>query len=136
MKNKIRMTDIALIVLSALFLAGNRTLFGACGPKEDGSFMTCHWAGEALFGAACLLMVLALLHLVIFSRSVRMGLDLAIIAASAYAMAVPGILIHLCMMPSMHCRMVMRPASIAFSVLILSAAALDLVMREKKGSAS
>ncbi|MBO5574333.1 MAG: DUF4418 family protein, partial [Clostridium sp.] len=55
MKGRIRATDIALTIISFLFLIGTKTIFGPCGPKEDGSFMTCHWAGQALFGIACVM---------------------------------------------------------------------------------
>ena len=133
MKGRIRATDIALLIIGLLFLAGTKTVFGPCGPKEDGSFMTCHWAGQALFGIACVLALLAVLHLVIASRGVRLGLDIAIAALAVLVWWLPGNLISLCMMPSMHCRMTMKPGSMVFAALFLIAAAADLIIgREQR----
>lgn len=133
MKGRIRATDIALTIISFLFLIGTKTIFGSCGPKEDGSFMTCHWAGQALFGIACVMAVLAILHLVICSEGVRMGLDLAFCALAALVFWLPGKLIPLCMMPSMHCRMTMKPGSMVFAALLIIAAAADMIFgREQR----
>ena len=59
--SKIGAGDIVLLVVSVFFLIGILTFFQACGPKDDGSWMTCHWAGQALTGLAAVLTVIALI---------------------------------------------------------------------------
>ena len=46
---------ILLFVFSVVELIGIRTFFAPCGPKEDGSWMSCHWAGQAVTGTAAVL---------------------------------------------------------------------------------
>ena len=55
--------DILLPLLALAFFLGLLFVFGPCGTKEDGGWMTCHWAGQALRGLAGVLLVIALLHL-------------------------------------------------------------------------
>ena len=57
---RIGVSDILLFVFSVVELIGIRTFFAPCGPKEDGSWMSCHWAGQAVTGTAAVLVVLAI----------------------------------------------------------------------------
>ena len=128
-ENKIGVTDIALLVLSAALLIGVLTVFAPCGPKEDGSWMTCHWAGNAVAGAAAVLTVCAIVRMLV--RGTKLGLDFAMISAAALAALLPGQLIHLCMMADMRCRAVMTPAVRVLSVLIAVVAVVDIVLQRK-----
>ena len=124
--------DILLPLLALAFFLGLLFVFGPCGPKEDGGWMTCHWAGQALRGLAGALLVIALLHLLLGRAELKMGLDLATLPLSVLALLLPGRLISLCTMASMQCRSVMRPAVTVFAVLLMIVSALDLLMRRKK----
>ena len=129
---KISLPALVLLLLSILIAAGSVSFLGPC-VHEDGTFGACHWAGQALFGIACVMAVLAILHLVICSEGVRMGLDLAFCALAALVFWLPGKLIPLCMMPSMHCRMTMKPGSMVFAALLIIAAAADMIFgREQR----
>lgn len=55
-------TDIALVLVSAVFLLGILFVFSPCGPTETGGWMSCHWAGNAVTGLAIVLTVLSLTH--------------------------------------------------------------------------
>ena len=124
--------DILLPLLALAFFLGLLFVFGPCGPKEDGGWMTCHWAGQALRGLAGALLVIALLHLLPGRAELKMGLDLATLPLSVLALLLPGRLIGLCTMASMQCRSIMRPAVTVFAVLLIIVSALDLLMRRKK----
>ena len=132
-KTNIGVTDLILLALSALFLVGIRTFFSACGPMEDGGWMTCHWTGQAVTGVAALLLVLAVIHLFAPKGGVKLGVDLAVIPTALLAICIPGHLIGLCMMPEMQCRAVMTPCTTVLSVLIAAAAAADLLLQRKRG---
>lgn len=132
-KINIGVTDIILLVLSIVFLIGIRTFFAPCGPKDDGSWMTCHWAGQAITGIAAVLLVISVIHLLVKESKVKQGLAIAMIPMALFSAILPGNMIGLCMMNTMRCHSVMHPATIVMSVLMIAAAVLDLIMQRKKG---
>lgn len=134
-KRKIRIgvTDIALLALCAVLLIGTLTFLTPCGPKEDGSWMTCHWAGQMSVALAAVLFTMAVMHAAVPMGGAKLGIDLAVLPAAVLASQVPGHVIGLCMMETMRCRAVMRPGVAVLSVLIAAAAAWDLVLRLKAG---
>ena len=133
MKQKINGFDVILLAMSAVLLLGVLTVFAPCGAKEDGGWMTCHWAGNAVAGAAAVLTALAVMRFVVRDGKVRLGLSAAMIPTALLSALIPGRLIALCMMPSMRCRAVMSPAVTVLSVLLIAAAAIDIVFRRRKG---
>ena len=54
----------AVLALSAVITVGSVSLLGPC-VHEDGSFGSCHWAGQALLGIGLLLAVLSLAALLV-----------------------------------------------------------------------
>ncbi|MBQ8954076.1 MAG: DUF4418 family protein, partial [Clostridia bacterium] len=73
-KSKPPVFDAVLFALCALYFVGTLTFLAPCGPREDGSFMTCHWAGQALKGMACLMAVMAALALAARTSAAKRGL--------------------------------------------------------------
>ncbi len=119
----------ALIILSLSVIAslGSQTFLGAC-VHEDGSFGACHWACRAILGEGALLAVLALMALAI--QKARLGLYLAMIPASALGLLTPGVLIGLCKMPTMRCRMLTQPAmAILFGAMLVASLVGALMSR-------
>lgn len=124
--------DILLPVLALALLLGLLTVFGPCPAKEDGGWMSCHWAGQALRGLAAAMLAVALLHLLPGRAELKRGLDLALLPMAVLALLLPGHLIDLCMMSTMHCHSVMVPAVTVFSVLLFAVAGIDLLVRRKQ----
>ena len=131
-KGKIGVSDIVLFVVSAFFLIGILTVFAPCGPKEDGSFMTCHWAGLSVAGNAAVLAALSILHMILPDRAVKTGVSLACIPVAVLAAMTPQYIIHMCMMDTMRCHAVMRPAAIVMSILVIAASIFDVVTQKRK----
>ena len=128
MKEYIRKNLVGFITLiaSLLLAIGAVSFFAACGPNDEGEWMTCHYAQNivALFGL--LLAVLSLLRLCLPDRFMTdRGLLLAIATSALCCMFVPGILIPLCMMETMRCHAIMRPASIVLCTIIFICALFD-----------
>ncbi len=121
--------SIILLILAVLIVAGSQTFLSPC-VHEDGSFGSCHWAGQMLLGLGCVLCILATLSLCI--KRIRPDIYLSILPVSALGILTPGTLIDLCRMSTMRCRMVMQPAMIIlFSAALLSAlTGLILSMRK------
>ena len=121
--------DLLLLALNLLFFVGMQTVFLPCEVRPDGSWMTCHWAGQAVTGIAAALAAIALMHLVIPRAQVKVGLALAMIPLSVLALVLPDHLIDLCMMETMHCHTVMEPAVTVISLLNVLLAAVDVYVQ-------
>ena len=130
-KRRFGITDVLLLVLNLIFFVGIQTVFAPCEARPDSSWMTCHWAGQALIGIAAALLAIAGMHLVIPRAQVKIGLSLAVIPVSVLAFAVPDHLIDLCMMETMHCHTVMEPAVTVLSLLNVLLAAADIYVYQK-----
>lgn len=126
--------DIVLPALALILFAGLLTFLAPCGPKDDGSWMTCHWAGQALRGMAGAMLALAAARL-FMPGGVKLGLDIGMAALAVLALCVPGHLIGLCMMDTMRCRAVMTPGVTVLSILVIAAAVVDMILRRKKDKA-
>ena len=134
-KRRCGITDVLLLVLNLIFFVGIQTVFAPCEAHPDGSWMTCHWAGQALMGIAAALTVIAVMHLVIPRAQVKMGLALAMIPVSVLALVLPDHLIGLCMMETMHCHTVMTPAVTVLSLLNIMTAGADIYVYRKGAQA-
>ncbi|MBQ5316664.1 MAG: DUF4418 family protein [Oscillospiraceae bacterium] len=129
---KVNAIDVILVVVTALFFVGSLFVFGPCGPKEDGSYMTCHWAGNAVSGIAAVMTVTALIHLFVPDDRIKAGLSISVVPTAVLAALIPGRLIGLCMMNDMRCHSVMTPAVMVFSAVIVIAAVVDAVYRIRR----
>ena len=120
-KRKLNKWDGILLLLGlALCFAAEL----ACGPRDDGSEMICRDAGQAVVWLGGALAALALLHLPARGR-VRLALDALIAALAAAAAILPGNLLPLCMMRTMRCHFLLRPAVVLVSVAIIALAGWD-----------
>ena len=134
-KKGIGVCPLLQIVLNAIFFVGIQTIFAPCAPHEDGKWMTCHWAGEALLGIAAVMLVMSLLHLLPLRTGMKEGLVFAMIPVSFLIIVLPGRLIPLCMMETMRCHVIMQPAVTVIAVLniVLSAVYLWQHRKEEHG---
>jgi len=128
---KITAMDIVLLALCLLLPLGAAWIFPACGAHEDGSVMACHWAGRAVLGAGAAMGALAVLRLFL-SSGAKLGADAALILFAGYGEMLPGTLISLCMMSTMRCHALMKPAVIVVCALIQLAAAADILLRIRR----
>ena len=131
-KVKIGISDMILLVLSIIFLVGILTFFKTCGPKNDGSWMTCHWAGNTVTGIAVILTAISFVHMLIPDRKIKIGLSVSIIPVSVLAILVPGVLINTCMADVMRCNAIMRPSVIILSSLMIVFSVFDIIRYAKK----
>ena len=114
-----------IFVLALAVAVGSQTFLSPC-VHEDGSFGSCHWAGQALLGVGLLLAALALLSWV------RTDVYLAILPAALLGCLTPGTLIPLCKMSAMRCRAVMQPAMILLCGLIAFLALAGFIVNRKR----
>ena len=132
MKERFSVLNIITLIVSVIFLAGTLSFLKPCGPQEDGSFMSCHWAGQALAGIAVVLLVMAILLLLLPSAESKTGAALAMVPVGILAAVLPGGLINLCMMETMRCHAVMKPGARCFGIIIEVLAVIRAVMSARK----
>ncbi len=130
-KRKNGVWDIALFVLTLFLFLGVTLLFGPCAPREDGTFMTCHWAGEAVRAVSAGMAVLAALQMALREKT-RLGIALSLCAMSAVCFFLPGGFISLCTMHSMTCQAVFNPAVKVISALIFVTGTSNVCLEWKK----
>ena len=124
---------VIILVLALLSAIGVRTFMSPC-VHDDGSFGSCHWAGQALFGLSFVISAQSVIALVWKDSALRQGLYLSMALTAVFGLLIPGALIKLCSMADMRCRMVMRPAAmILYSLILVLAAAGMLLSGAEKG---
>ena len=118
--------------LSLILAAGVKLVFHACAAKEDGTWMNCHWAQETVFWFAAGMLAVSLIAAIVKNARVRQALLGILIALCAAQELIPNTLIHLCMMPEMRCRAIMRPSVLVLAAITLVCAAIGLIFSVRK----
>lgn len=118
--------------LSLFLTLGSKFIFHACGPKDDGSYMMCHYAQISVTAVGIVITVIALAAAIIKDEKLKAGLSLALIPSAVLAMLFPNVIIPMCMMTSMRCHSVMRPWVLFLCVVIIVLAVITAVLNLKK----
>ncbi len=132
MKTKKIIFNVMQLLVSLFLCLGVKFLFHACEASEDGSFMACHWAEQAVFGVSIILCVQSVLLFLIKSDLMRRGFLCAMAVTAALPLFIPGVLVNLCMMTGMQCHIVMRPAVLVTTSVLLIILALHLLLVREK----
>ena len=109
----------AALIAGIILTAGVLTVFRACGPKEDGTFMHCHTVqtDAALLGVTTV--ILALIAMLVKNRRLAAALHLAAAVLALTAILLPGTILPMCMMNTMRCHSVMKPFVRLLGALLL-----------------
>lgn len=126
------------LVFAFLLMIGEKTFLRPCGTRPDGTFMTCHWAGESVYVLSILLFFGAMLMLIIRKQEVYAALEGMVILICLLMKHIPGGFIPLCMKKDMRCWAVMRSGvGLLCALVILLAIVVEiLVWRTKKEAGS
>lgn len=126
MKIKGNILGIAEGIAALVLLVGSLTFFSACKGSE-GKFMTCHWAQNTVSLIAAVLVLQSVLRIFIPDKGVKAGLALSVFLLSIAVIFVPGTLINLCMMDTMECHTVFKPAVIATGAALAVISGADTI---------
>ena len=118
--------------LSALLLAGGVTVFSACEPKPDGTWMHCHQCQNMVAGSAVGLIALYGASALVTKKPVRLALLALAVIASVVVFFIPGGICPLCMMKTMRCHTVFQPFVRIMSVLFAGSGVGALASSFKK----
>ena len=120
------------LVLSILLTAGVKLIFHACGPMEDGSFMHCHNAEQAVFFIGCAMTVMSVIMLAVKKAKIRRIISVVMIPVSIVTALIPNTIIKMCMMTDMRCHSVMKPAVIIISAIIAVYSVIYLIVNRNE----
>ena len=101
MKNRL-ISGILFIALGVLIAIGPKIIFPVCGTMGE-EFMKCHWTAQAELGIGGLIIILGVLLLLLASKMLRLGIQIAIILQFAEAILIPSVLIGVCEGNHMRC---------------------------------
>lgn len=128
---KITVLTVILLVLAMIIAVGSVTVLGPC-VHEDGSEAPCTGTGRAILADGILLTVLSVFLLFIKAPKMRLILFMITAVAALAGILMPGTLLPVCKMDTMHCRMVMQPAIIILFALALLTSACGTIAEISK----
>ncbi len=117
MNKKIHISNFLPSLIGLVMLVGSLTLFRACGPKDDGSWMRCHSAQNMAVIASAVLILVTALTAFVGNRLAKVVLLFICVQGSVAILLIPGVFMPLCMMHTMRCYTVFQPFIRIFSIL-------------------
>lgn len=122
-----RSLDLIFSILCILFFLGTIFVFHPCEAKDDGTWMTCHYAGNLISLNSAICAILAIINIFVKSET-KLGLYIANFVISIGTIFIPGTLVKLCMMNDMRCNSITKPCVIIFSIIIALLAFINLIV--------
>ena len=122
--------------LSAALLAGGVTVFSACEPRPDGTWMHCPQCQTSVAASAAGPAVFFGTAAFIKNRGVRLALQVLCLVGAVVVFFIPGVICPLCMMKTMRCHTVFQPFVRIMSVLVAGGGVAAVVNTLKKDKAS
>lgn len=123
-KNYIKIIELVLALAIAI---GSFTVIAAC-PVSEEHVMACHYAQLAVTLIGTVLSVQALASLIIKNDKVRLGITISQIPLVVALFFVPGTIFSLCMMSSMRCISIFKPAVRVLSGLVFVLSVAEVVI--------
>ena len=122
---------ILLLIFAAVMAVGSVTVLGPC-VHPDGSAGPCADTGKALLIDGCVMAILAIVITLVNKRGLRMALFAAALCAAVISILLPGVLMPLCKMDTMHCRAVMQPAVIILSGVAAITSLIGIITEQRR----
>lgn len=126
---KKRSTDILNVLLAGILTVGSLTFF----KTRCGADMHCHTANTVITVIGAVLIALTVLGFVLKGKA-KAILSFVTAAVAVVELLIPGVIVSLCMMPSMSCRSIMRPWTMLLSVAIAFVSIVSGIMTLRKDS--
>lgn len=123
-KNRL-LTGGVYTILGILTAIGPHTIFAVC-EAMDGKFMKCHWTAQAEIGNGAIIAILGFL-LFLSSHTIRVGLQIALLALSIQTILLPNVLIGVCGGNHMSCHSLTLPALNVIGIVSIVIGAVNLI---------
>ena len=119
---------IVEFIASVLLTVGAFTFFKACSSEHEGKFMTCQWAQNAVTLIGIVITLLTLLRIILKNSGIKAGLAIGVFLTSLSFMFIPDHTIKLCMMDTMSCHTIFKPAVIVIASVLAAVAGFDSIL--------
>ena len=120
-RNRVRIPDVIILLLSIVFTVGIVTVCGPCKASvhEDGVVTSCVYAGRILTALGLVLIIQSLLLLFVRDSFVSNGICVSIAPVALLVAAIPFLnIIPMCEDQAMHCNTVMAPFAMILGLII------------------
>lgn len=124
---KKKSTDIMNVLLAVILTVGSLTFF----KSHCGADMHCHSANTVITVIGAALVLLTALGFV-FKGKVKAVTAFVTAAVAVIELLIPGVIMSLCMMPSMSCRATMKPWTMLLSAAIAFVSVVSGIMSLRK----
>ena len=128
-KIKKRSTDILNVLLAVILTVGSLTFF----KTRCGADMHCHTANTVITVIGAVLIALTVLGFVLKGKA-KTILSFVTAVVAVVELLIPGVIVSLCMMPSMSCRATMKPWTMLLSVAIAFVSIVSGIMNLRKSN--
>ena len=127
LKIKKKSTEILNLLLAVILTVGSLTFF----KTRCGADMPCHTANTVITIIGAVLVLLTVLGFVCKGKA-KTVLAFLTAAVAVVELLIPGVILSLCMMPSMSCRATMKPWTMLLSVGIAFVSVVSGIMSIRK----
>ena len=121
---------LLIVVIGLLLFFTPFNLAHVCGLKEDGSFMKCHWMGEAVRMLGGLITVLGIVF-ALFEKMAK-GIALSVAGVGVCEILLQFFVIGTCKMPKMNCNVYTKPTVLLLSIVLITVCSVYIFLTRKE----
>ncbi|EPF27920.1 DUF4418 family protein [Treponema medium] len=119
-----------IVIIGLLVLLAPFGFAHVCFPKADGSFMKCHWMGEAVRMLGGLITALGIIFLL--SKRSRIGIAFSNIGLGTCLILLQTVVIGTCKHAAMHCNVHTKPVILLLAIILIVINAAYLFVNRKR----
>ena len=121
---------LLIVVIGLLLFFAPFNISHVCGLKDDGSFMKCHWMGEAVRMLGALITVLGLVFA--WCEKMAKGIALSVAGVGVCEILLQFFVIGTCKNSMMSCNTYTKPTVILLSVALIVVSSIYIFMTRKE----
>lgn len=121
---------LLIVVIGLLLFFTPFNLAHVCGLKDDGSFMKCHWMGEAVRMLGGLVAVLGIVF-ALFEKMAK-GIAISVAGVGVCEILLQFFVIGTCKMPKMSCNVYTKPTVLLLSIVLITVCSVYIFLTRKE----
>lgn len=121
---------LLIVVIGLLLFFTPFNLAHVCGLKDDGSFMKCHWMGEAVRMLGGLVAVLGIVF-ALFEKMAK-GIAISVAGVGVCEILLQFFVIGTCKMPKMSCNVYTKPTVLLLSIVLIAVCSVYIFLTRKE----
>ena len=121
---------LLIVVIGLLLFFTPFNLAHVCGLKDDGSFMKCHWMGEAVRMLGGLVAVLGIVF-ALFEKMAK-GIAISVAGVGVCEILLQFFVIGTCKMPKRSCNVYTKPTVLLLSIVLITVCSVYIFLTRKE----